>query len=46
MAQLTREEFPLSDQDAAALRADLQTRVRALYDQERAAALALGDLVA
>jgi hypothetical protein len=46
MANLTREQFPLSEEESTALRADLQNRVRAVYEQERAAAAALGEWVA
>src|SRR5262249_54053772 len=41
-----REAFPLSDGDSAALRADLQRRVRALYEGESAAHQALGEAIA
>jgi hypothetical protein len=41
-----KEAFPLSDADCAALRADLQRRVRALYENETAAHQALGEVIA
>ena len=41
-----RTKLPLSDADAAALRASLQTRVAALYEAECAAHAALGEAAA
>jgi hypothetical protein len=41
-----KEAFPLSDDDSAALRADLQRRVRAIYESETAAHQALGEAIA
>jgi hypothetical protein len=41
-----KEAFPLSDDDSAALRADLQRRVRAVYEGETAAHQALGEAIA
>ena len=39
------EPFPLSDEDCAALRQHLQRRIAALYEGERAAHAALGEVV-
>jgi hypothetical protein len=49
LAQLeagTREQFPLSDGECADLRADLQRRITALYEGERAAHTAIGEVLA
>jgi hypothetical protein len=46
LAKQAGERFPLSDEEVAALRADLQSRVYALHKGEMAAQAALGEVVA
>jgi hypothetical protein len=45
LSDAAREQFPLSEAASADLRADLQARLRALYDAERAAAAAIDETV-